>query len=104
MYKLKENGVIRLSDNANIPNNPNNRDWRKYQVWVAEGNTPDPEFTADELAAQKQRKKRQIEMSIVDMRLRKDAANAEGFAGLEAETQAELDKLRTELSETKVGL
>lgn len=101
MYKLTDIGVRRLLDNADIPNDPVNRDWRKYQAWLAEGNTPDPEFTAEELAAQKQWEKRQIEITIVDMRLRKDAANAEGFTGLEAETQAELGKLRAELAKGK---
>ena len=98
MYQLRTNGVKRLSDNANIPNNPANRDWRKYQIWLAKGNTPKPEFTVEELAAQKQKKTREVETAIVDMRLRKDAAKAEGFNGLEAESQIELDKLRAELT------
>ena len=25
-----------------IPFDPNNTDFRKYQAWIAEGNTPDP--------------------------------------------------------------
>lgn len=41
-YQLKNTmGVMRLSDKANIPNDPNNRDWAEYQVWLASGNTPD---------------------------------------------------------------
>ena len=34
----KEGSVQRLSDMAVIPNNPQNRDWRKYKAWLAEGN------------------------------------------------------------------
>ena len=42
MYKLQtgDNGV--LLGNKTIPADPANGDWRKYQVWLAEGNTPLP--------------------------------------------------------------
>jgi len=48
MYKLLKNPqgqtnfVLRLSDNANIPMNPDNTDYQSYLKWVAEGNTPLP--------------------------------------------------------------
>ncbi|MDH0100119.1 hypothetical protein N7320_02165 [Stutzerimonas stutzeri] len=42
MYQLTDNGVIRLSDNASIPNAEGNRDWQEYQVWLADGNSPLP--------------------------------------------------------------
>ena len=35
-------GVTRTSDGASIPGSDDNRDWRAYQEWLAEGNTPDP--------------------------------------------------------------
>ena len=44
MYKLTKNGVIRLSDNAIIPECVENADWIAYQIWLSEGNTPE---TAD---------------------------------------------------------
>ncbi|MCQ3000446.1 hypothetical protein NLO98_11860 [Pseudomonas syringae] len=53
MYKLQSYGVLRLEDNAAIPSDPDNYDWRAYLEWIAEGNTAQPEFTEEQLAAQK---------------------------------------------------
>jgi hypothetical protein len=52
MYKLLADGVLRTADNASIPDSTDNRDWRKYQEWLAEGNTPDPQYTQEEIDAQ----------------------------------------------------
>jgi len=43
MYQLTSStSIIRLSDNAFIPNDPGNRDYREYLQWIEEGNTPLP--------------------------------------------------------------
>jgi hypothetical protein len=42
-YQLTETDVvIRTADGATIPNDPANRDWQKYQKWLADGGVPDP--------------------------------------------------------------
>ena len=41
-YTLSEFGVTRTSDRASIPESDDNRDWREYQEWLAEGNVADP--------------------------------------------------------------
>ena len=51
MYKLNKNSVTRLSDGASIPFADGNRDYEEYKQWILEGNTPEPEFTEEELVA-----------------------------------------------------
>ena len=42
MYRLIENGVIRLSDGASIPLDERNRDYQAFLAWVADGGVPIP--------------------------------------------------------------
>jgi len=39
---LPSSGVFRTSDFACIPDDPRNRDWQDYLLWVSMGNVPDP--------------------------------------------------------------
>ena len=50
MYKtIGTNSVKRLADGAYIPFADGNRDYEEYKQWLSEGNTPEPEFTEEEL-------------------------------------------------------
>ncbi|MHA2265803.1 MAG: hypothetical protein ACXAEN_25715 [Candidatus Thorarchaeota archaeon] len=41
-YKLMDTNVIVRDDGAFIPQDPRNRDFRRYEAWLAKGNTPAP--------------------------------------------------------------
>ena len=43
MYQLTaSDSILRLTDNAFIPNDPGNRDFADYTAWLEAGNTPSP--------------------------------------------------------------
>ena len=44
---VKASCVLRITDNAFIPLDPANTDYKEYLKWVAEGNTPEPADTPE---------------------------------------------------------
>ena len=51
--KLNESGWL-VNGNMNVPNDPANRHCADVLAWIAEGNTPAPEYTDAEIAANTQ--------------------------------------------------
>jgi len=51
--KLQDSGYL-INGNMSVPNDPANRHYVMVQEWIAEGNTPAPEFTDAEIAANTQ--------------------------------------------------
>jgi hypothetical protein len=51
--KLQTSGWL-INDTMSVPNDPANRDCADVLAWIAEGNTPAPEFTDAEIAANAQ--------------------------------------------------
>ena len=49
MYKLNKTSGVKRDDGRNIPEDPNNRDWKRYLLWVADGNTPAPYESPEEI-------------------------------------------------------
>jgi hypothetical protein len=43
-YQLttNEHTILRVADNAHIPDDPANRDYQEYLAWLDDGNVPDP--------------------------------------------------------------
>tara|TARA_R110000782_G_scaffold5557_2_gene19211 strand:+ start:508 stop:816 length:309 start_codon:yes stop_codon:yes gene_type:complete len=45
--KIQGEGWL-VNGNMSVPNSAGNSDYHKVQEWIAEGNTPEPEFTNEE--------------------------------------------------------
>lgn len=85
-YKLASQGVQRTADGALIPSSAANADWLEYQKWLAAGNTPDPEFTAEELAAQAAQAAETAAVNVLSTEAHADAI----FTQLKTATGAEI--------------
>ena len=51
--KSQESGW-QVNGTMSVPNDPANTDCQDVLQWIEEGNTPDPQFTSDEIAANAQ--------------------------------------------------
>jgi hypothetical protein len=53
--KIQSNGWL-LNGNMSVPDAPGNKEREAILKWIAEGNTPEPQFTDEELAANQKAK------------------------------------------------
>lgn len=42
-YKIQGDSITIIGQNIGIPKDPDNRHYREYLEWLAEGNTPEPD-------------------------------------------------------------
>ena len=63
--KQKENGYL-LNDSLSVPNSPGNRHYQMIQEWIAKGNTPEPEFTDEELAIKEAKDERRAKEELAE--------------------------------------
>ena len=94
-YQLTTGDTIkRLADNAFIPPDPANGDYRAYLAWLAEGNTPEPADQPDPKDAIKAQIAA-IEATITPRRLRE--ALISGNSDFILAVDAEIALLRAQL-------
>ena len=91
MYKLKSSGVLRIEDNAHIPDDPRNGDWQGYQLWLEAGGVPIPEDAPPQPTVEDAI--RAIEATITPRRTREALLSDEGKAWL-ADQDAQIAALR----------
>lgn len=78
-YKLTSSGVYDNENNKCIPNAIGNIDWGEYLEWVANGNTPDPEYSSQELEDklfEQMRQERNFKLSTTDYMMTVDYYNS----------------------------
>lgn len=63
--KLQQNGYL-LNGTMSVPMANGNREYELIKEWLAEGNTPEPEFTEEELQAQELQKQVQEAKDFLD--------------------------------------
>lgn len=80
-------GIIRTADNACVPEDPANRDYREFLAWLTAGNTPDPAETPQETADRQAHEVETAGQETLRTELKADAV----FAALRTATPAQIN-------------
>lgn len=94
--KLQQNGYL-LNGTMSVPMANGNREYELIKEWLAEGNTPEPEFTEEELqitSIHKQIQEAKAYLASTDYKMTVDY-----FATLTEAEQVQLTQLRAETRE-----
>jgi len=91
-YTINESGVTRR-DGASIPADPENRDWRAYQEWLAEGNAPPAPWVEPSLAIE------DVNRLALDVKV---AAQVPDLLVMMTDLQARLDIPKDALTNTEL--
>lgn len=93
MYKLTDSTlVIRISDNAYIPDDPENSDRQVYAAWLEDGNIPLPvDFPSTEQLSSIERQWRDGELNRADIQLNKVQDGMSGLGTVTAWRQYRVD-------------
>ena len=94
--KLQDSGYL-INGNMSVPNDPANRHYVMVQEWIAEGNTPAPEFTDAEIAANAQAKVNSESLAYL--------ASTDWYVTRQAETGADIPQdILTARAEARVAI
>jgi len=74
-YKIKEFNILDIETGKYIPLSEGNRSYKEYLKWLAEGNTPDPFETQQEIDERLAREAEQIIEDKIQNKIREFAIN-----------------------------
>ena len=93
--KIQGQGYL-LNGIVNVPKADGNREYELIKEWIAEGNTPEPEFTEEEI----QKQELQIKINEAKQYLAStDHKFYNGYKPKEGEDLVEIERLRDEARE-----
>lgn len=98
VFSVKEIGdKYLLNGNLRVPKNPSNTDYQAILKWIAMGNTPEPEFTAEEKLLQEREEIAQ--QSMDELKATNFLCYVDVWEGLTGKEQKQISDFRKKLRE-----